>query len=77
MNKIRTKKRATGCYQTVDGAYEIRSMAYHSWGLSTERAWILFDLREVEQHRDGYCNHFGTKRAALASLERAMLDGEY
>lgn len=72
--KMKTKRFDTGCYRTTDGAYEIRSIAYHTEGSSSEQGWHLLDLRS---EGDGYCNTFPTKADAIQALKEAKLEGTY
>ena len=74
---MKTTRYATGCYRTLDGAYEMRSDAFHSEGESLGKGWHLFDLRLIAQGRDGYCNTFPSKAAAVGALEEAQAEGSY
>ena len=60
---LKTTRFCTGCYQTTDGRWEVRSASFDSEGESRERAWLLFDRTREED--GGYAGHYTTKSAAL------------
>jgi len=74
---MKTRRISAGRYQTLDGRFELRSIAVHSDGMSTATGWHLFDLHAQAEGSDGYCNTFYSKWEALDLLTRAREAGTY
>jgi len=70
-NRMRVERHCAGCYHVAyRGRYfEIRSMAYHTEGESSEVAWIVLERDEWHgvnppHGTDGYWDHYASKKDA-------------
>lgn len=80
VKQLTWKRFCAGCYyaENTTHRYEVRSIEWHSEGMSSEQGWHLFCWPivngEAQTRRDGYCGTFWTARDAKAAAQEDQVE---